>query len=264
MDQSSDWIKTAVVVGLALISYLIMVKVGSRFVDRVALRGPESASRARTLWLVVRRVIQATLLVFVVLMVFSIWGLSLGPFIAIGTVIAAAVGFGAQSIVKDVLYGFFILAEDQYQIGDTVSIGGVTGTVEDIQFRVTVLRDVEGSVHYVANGQIAVASNFTKIYARPVIDISIGYDQDADRALAVMLDELSKLADDADFGPMLRGPAEVLGVQDFGETGILIRGRLNTTAHERATVRREALLRVKKRFDAEGIHFSAAKDLSSG
>jgi small conductance mechanosensitive channel len=212
----------------------------------------------------IRRVIQVILIAFVVLMVFSIWGLSLAPFIAIGTVVAAAVGFGAQSVVKDVLYGFFILAEDQYQIGDVVSIGGVTGTVEDIQFRVTVLRDVEGSVHFVSNGQIAVASNFTKVYAQPVIDISIAYDQDADQALEVMLDELSKLADDAELGPMLRGPAEVLGVQDFGETGIVIRGRLKTTAHERATVRREALLRVKKRFDAEGIHFSAAKDLNSG
>lgn len=262
MDQR--WIKTAVVVGLALVLYFFLVQVGNRFVDRIALRGPQAASRSRTLWLMIRRIIQVILIAFVVLMVFSIWGLSLAPFIAIGTVVAAAIGFGAQSVVKDVLYGFFILAEDQYQIGDVVSIGGVTGMVEDIQFRVTVLRDVEGSVHFVSNGQIAVASNFTKIYAQPVIDISIAYDQDADQALEVMLDELSKLADDAELGPMLRGPAEVLGVQDFGETGIVIRGRLKTTAHERATVRREALLRVKKRFDAEGIHFSAAKDLNSG
>jgi small conductance mechanosensitive channel len=262
MDQ--NWIKTAVVVGLALVLYFVLIQVGNRFVDQIALRGAQAASRSRTLWLMIRRVIQVILIAFVVLMVFSIWGLSLAPFIAIGTVVAAAVGFGAQSVVKDVLYGFFILAEDQYQIGDGVSIGGVSGTVEDIQFRVTVLRDVEGSVHFVSNGQIAVASNFTKIYAQPVIDISIAYDQDTDRALEVMLDELSKLADDAELGPLLRGPAEVLGVQDFGDTGIVIRGRLKTTAHERATVRREALLRVKKRFDAEGIHFSAAKDLNSG
>jgi small conductance mechanosensitive channel len=127
-----------------------------------------------------------------------------------------------------------------------------------------VLRDVEGNVHYVANGQIAVASNFTKVYARPVIDINISYDQDVDRAMEVMLDEMRKLEDDVEFGPMLRGPAEMLGVQDFGDIGIVIRGRLNTTAHERTAVRRAALLRVKKRFDAEGIKFSVAKDLSSG
>lgn len=257
MDQANDWIKTAAVVVLALISYFILVQIGTRFVDRVGLKGPEAASRARTLWLVVRRVIQAILIVFVVLMVFSIWGLSLAPFIAIGTVIAAAIGFGAQSVVKDVLYGFFILAEDQYQIGDVVSIGGATGTVEDIQFRVTVLRDLEGNVHYVANGQIAVASNFTRVFAQPVIDIGIAYDQDVDRAMEVMLDELNTLAEDSEFGPMIRGPAEVLGVQEFGDS-VVIRGRLTSDAHQRATVRREALLRIKKRFDTEEIRFSAA------
>jgi small conductance mechanosensitive channel len=263
MDENK-LLATGVTLVLSLILYLVVAKIGARFVERIGARGPEAASRASTLWLMVRRVLQFTLILFVVLMVFSIWGWSVAPFIAIGTVIAAAVGFGAQSLVKDVLYGFFILAEDQYQIGDTVSLAGVTGTVEDIQFRVTVLRDVEGNVHYVANGQIAVASNFTKVYARPVVDISISYDQDVDRAMEVMLDELNKMADDSELGPMLLGPAEILGVQDFGESGIVIRGRLNTTAHERTEVRRAALLRVKKRFDAEGIKFSAAKDLSGG
>ncbi len=99
---------------------------------------------------------------------------------------------------------------------------------------------------------------------RPVIDISISYDQDVDRAMEVMLDEMRKLEDDPEFGPLLLGPAEMLGVQDFGDAGIVVRGRLNTMAHQRTAVRRAALLRVKKRFDAEGIRFSAAKDLSAG
>src|SRR3990170_1171462 len=155
MDEETlgRWIETAFIVVLALVSYFVLVKVGARFVDRIGLRGPDAASRSRTLWLMIRRVIQATLVVFVVLMGFTVWDLSLAPFLALGTVIGAAIGFGAQNVVKDVLAGFFILAEDQYQIGDTVSIGGATGTVEDIQFRVTVLRDNEGNVHYVANGQ---------------------------------------------------------------------------------------------------------------
>lgn len=261
MDQETlgRWIETAFVVALGLVLYFILVKVGARFVDRIGLRGPEAASRSRTLWLMIRRVIQATLMIFVVLMVFSTWGFSLTPFLALGTVIGAAIGFGAQNVVKDVLAGFFILAEDQYQIGDTVSIGGATGTVEDIQFRVTVLRDLEGNVHYVPNGQITVASNFTRVFAQPVIDIGIAYDQEVDRAMEVMLDELTKLADDSDFGPMLRGPAEMFGVQDFGDSAVVIRGRLTTDAHQRSTVRGEALRRIKKRFDAEGIRFSAAK-----
>jgi small conductance mechanosensitive channel len=253
------WIKTAVVVALALILYFILVQVGTRFVDRIGLRGPQAASRSRTLWLMVRRVIQVTIIVFVVLMIFTIWAFSLAPFLAVGTVIGAAIGFGAQNVVRDVLAGFFILAEDQYQIGDTVSIGGASGTVEDIQFRVTVLRDGEGNVHFVPNGQITVASNFTRVFAQPVIDIAITYDQDVDRAMEVMLDELTKLGDDHELGPMLRGPAEMLGIQDFGDSGVVLRGRLTSDAHQRAAVRREALLRIKKRFDAEGIRFSAAK-----
>ncbi|MEX1126193.1 MAG: mechanosensitive ion channel family protein [Acidimicrobiia bacterium] len=253
------WIKTAVVVVLALILYFVLVKVGNRFIEGIALRGPQAASRSRTLWLMVRRVIQVTLIVLVVLMVFTIWGFSMAPFLALGTVIGAAIGFGAQNVVRDVLAGFFILAEDQYQIGDTVSISGATGTVEDIQFRVTVLRDFEGNVHYVPNGQITVASNFTRVFAQPVIDISIAYDQDVDRAMEVMLDELTKMADDPELGPMLRGPAEMLGVQDVGDSGVVLRGRLTSDGHQRTTVRREALLRIKNRFDAEGIRFSGAK-----
>ena len=253
------WIKTAIVIALALVLYFIVVQAGTRFVDRIGLRGPQAASRSRTLWLMVRRVIQVVIAVFVVLTIFTVWSFSLTPFLAVGTVIGAAIGFGAQNVVRDVLAGFFILAEDQYQIGDTVSIGGASGTVEDIQFRVTVLRDFEGNVHYVPNGQITVASNFTRVFAQPVIDVAIPYDQDVDKAMEVMLDELTKLEGDTVLGPMLRGPAEMLGIEDFGESGVVLRGRLTSDGHQRAEVRREALLRIKKRFDAEGIRFSAAK-----
>ncbi|MDP9495866.1 MAG: mechanosensitive ion channel family protein [Actinomycetota bacterium] len=257
MDER--WIKTAIVVAIAVVLYFVLMQVGTRFVNRIGLRGPQAASRSRTLWLMVRRVIVVIIFIFVVLTIFTVWAFSLAPFLALGTVVGAAIGFGAQNVVRDVLAGFFILAEDQYQIGDTVSIGGASGTVEDIQFRVTVLRDFEGNVHYVPNGQITVTSNFTRVFAQPVIDVAIAYDQDVDRAMEVMLEELSRLGDDPSLEPMLRGPAEMLGIQDFGDSGIVIRGRLTSDGHQRAEVRREALLRIKKRFDAEGIRFSAAK-----
>ena len=113
-----------------------------------------------------------------ILVIFGVWGISITPFLAVGTVVAAAVGFGAQDIVKDFLAGFFILSEDQFRIGDTVTIAATTGTVEDIQFRITKLRDLEGNVHIVPNGQIGVASNFTDLFAQPVIDVGISYDSD--------------------------------------------------------------------------------------
>jgi small conductance mechanosensitive channel len=240
----------------SVITYFIVRQIGERFVKRVSAKGPDSAARAATLWLMMRRVVQALLVIFVVLTIFTIWGWSVAPFIAIGTVIAAAVGFGAQHIVRDVLSGFFILAEDQYQIGDSVSLAGASGTVEDIQFRVTVLRDDEGNVHYVPNGQIGVASNYTRVYARPVIDIRIPYGQDVDRAIEVMRDELGKLESDPSIGPTVRGPAEVLGVQELSDAAVVIRARIMTDPDQRWVVKSEVLRRLKNRFDAEGISLS--------
>jgi small conductance mechanosensitive channel len=186
-------------------------------------------------------------------MVFDTWGFSLTPFLAIGTVFGAAIGFGAQDLVKDVLAGFFILAEDQYRIGDTVTIADTNGTVEDIQFRITVLRDHEGNVHFVPNGQITVTSNFTNLYAQPVLDVGIAYGADVDHAMTVMLDELRKLAADPDWNELITDEPEMLGVQELAQSAVIVRARLTTRADARWSARREALLRIKKRFDAEGI-----------
>ncbi|HEX9761462.1 MAG TPA: mechanosensitive ion channel domain-containing protein, partial [Acidimicrobiia bacterium] len=155
----SNLVATAVVVGVLILTYWLLAMVGRRYVRRMTVRGSESAARARTLWMVLRRVIAGVLAVIGILVIFDVWALSLTPFVAVGTAIAAAIGFGAQGFVRDVLSGFFILAEDQFHVGDTVTIAGATGTVEDVQLRVTVLRDLEGTVHYVPNGQITVTSN---------------------------------------------------------------------------------------------------------
>ena len=201
----------------------------------------------------IRRLFLLTLLVTAILVIFSVWGISITPFLAMGTVVAAAVGFGAQDMVKDFIAGFFILVEDQFRVGDTVTIADVSGTVEDIQFRVTKLRDLEGNVHIVPNGQIKVASNHTSLYARPVIDVGISYDSDVDQALAVMKDELDALAADPEWSDRVRGEPEVLGVNSLDDSAVVLRARITTTAQERWPVRREALRRIKKRFDAEGI-----------
>lgn len=201
----------------------------------------------------IRRLFLLTLLVTAILVIFGVWGISITPFLAMGTVVAAAVGFGAQDMVKDFIAGFFILVEDQFRVGDTVTIADVSGTVEDIQFRVTKLRDLEGNVHIVPNGRIKVASNHTSLYARPVIDVGISYDSDVDQALAVMKDELQGLAADPEWSDRVRGEPEVLGVNSLDDSAVVLRARITTTAQERWPVRREALRRIKKRFDAEGI-----------
>ena len=250
---ANQWVRMGIVLALALVIYLLLTWVGSRFVGRVERRAPDAGPRAATLWIMVRRVITVVLVVFALLMVFDIWGFSLTPFLAIGTVFGAAIGFGAKDLVKDVLAGFFILAENQYRIGDTVTIADTSGTVEDIQFRITVLRDFEGNVHFVPNGQITVTSNFTNLFAKPVLDVGIAYGADVDHAMAVMLDELRKLASDPEWKDRITEEPEMLGVQELAESAVIVRVRVTTRADERWSVRREALLRIKKRLDAEGI-----------
>jgi small conductance mechanosensitive channel len=125
--------------------------------------------------------------------------------------------------------------------------------VEDIQFRVTVLRDMEGNVHYVPNGQITVTSNFTSLYAQPVIDVGIAYRVDVDRAMEVMHDELKKLANDPEWADRITEEPEMLGVDALKESSVILRARFTTKADERWAVRREALRRIKNRFDAEDI-----------
>lgn len=246
-------IRTGVILVVASISYWLAMRVGRRVVTRKAERGDGSAARAETLWTMGRRVVAIVIVATTVLLVIVTWGFSLAPFLAVGTVFAAAIGFGAQDLVRDVIAGFFILMEDQFHVGDSVRIADTTGTVEDIQLRVTVLRDFEGNVHFVPNGQITVTSNYTSVYAQPVIDVSVDYGVDIDHALEVFGDELAKLSSDPEWASRIHGEPEILGVNALGDSGVELRGRLTTLADERWTVKREAYRRIKNRFESEGI-----------
>ena len=253
IDVQNGLIATGIAIVVAGVLYWMARISGSRFVKRMEGKSSEQGARAETLWTVLRRVVALAILLGLIFTLFAIWGWSLAPFIGLGTVLAAALGFGAQDLVKDFLSGFFMLMEDQFHVGDTVTIADTTGQVEDIQLRVTVLRDLEGNVHYVPNGAITVTSNFTSKYAQPVIDVGIAYEADVDRALEVLGDELRLLSQDETFGVLIRSEPEVLGVTELGDSSVVLRARLTTAADSRWTVRREALRRIKKRFDAEGI-----------
>ena len=252
-----DWlaplIKSGVILVLAGFVLFVSRRSGSRFVRRVEARNPTNAARAATLWLVLRRVITIALAVTVILMLFLEWGIAVTPFVAVGTVFAAALGFGAQNFVRDVIAGFFMLVENQFAVGDVVRIADMAGTVQDLQLRVTVLKDFEGNIHYVPNGQITVTSNLTSKTAQPVIDMSIAYSVDVDHALDVMGDELRSMASDPEWAGRFLEEPEVIGVQDLADSAVIVRARMLTLAEERWNVRREAMRRLKNRFDAEGI-----------
>lgn len=251
--EMGNLIRTAVVIAIAFIVYWVAKRFGRRVVSRVEQRGPEAAERAHTMWIMARRLILVAVVVTTALAVLQVWDIGLAPFLAVGTAVAAAIGFGAQDLVKDLIAGFFILIEDQFRVGDVVDIAGASGVVQDIQLRVTVLRDLEGNVHFVPNGQIQVSTNYTSLFAQPVIDVGVAYETDVDHALEVMRDELERFIADPDWSPMIKGELEVFGVQELAESQITLRMRLTTTANDRWTVRREALRRIKGRFEEERI-----------
>jgi moderate conductance mechanosensitive channel len=186
-------------------------------------------------------------------MVAAVWELPLTPLLAVGSAVGVAVGFGAQSLVKDVISGFFILAEDQYHIGDVVKVAGVAGAVVDIRPRVTVLRDLDGNVHYIPNGEITVASNLTQEFSQVVLDIGVAYGESVDRAIEVIGYELAGLHADDEWNGLCVEEPNILGVDALGDSEVTIRAVLKVGATDRWLVKREALRRLKNRLDAEGI-----------
>ncbi len=224
-----------------------------RLADQPALETQERMQRLRTLWAVARTAVAIALLVVVALTIFAIWGVPIGPVLAVGSVVGVAVGFGAQNVIRDVIAGFLIIAENQYAIGDVVEIAGVGGDVEEIRLRVTVLRDLDGKVHYVPNGAVRVATNLTQEFSRVVIDVSVGYDADVDEALAVVADEARRLAEDDGWSEAFVTEPQLLGVNELGDSAVTIRVVFATVPARRWAAKREFLRRVKRRLDAEGI-----------
>lgn len=252
-DNADALVRTLIIVVGVLIAYSLAARFGRRLIRRITARGGDEGARADSLWAMMRRLLLVVAGVTLVLMLFGAWDIPIAPLLAVGSAIGVALGFGAQNLVKDVIAGFFILAEDQYRIGDVIRVGGVAGVVEDIRPRVSVLRDLDGNVHYVPNGFIDVTSNLTQEFAQAVLDIGIAYKEDVDAALDVLRDELAAFSQDPAWAPTIIEPPQVLGVDQLGDSAVVLRAIVKVTAPDRWNVRREAFRRVKNRFDAEGI-----------
>ncbi len=213
----------------------------------------ERAQRIETLSGVAMVVLIIIMWFVVILTIMGIWGIPMTPFLAVGTTVGVAVGFGAQDVVRDIIAGFLILVEDQYSVGDVVSIAGVGGTVEAIRFRTTILRDLDGNVHHVPNGEVRVSSNRTAKFARFLADISVSYDADLDVAMDVIGDTASAMAEEPRWNAVFLEDPQMLGVNELGETSVTIRLLLTVAAEERWNVKREFLKRVKHALDVAGI-----------
>ncbi len=250
-------LRIAGVVVIALLAWWAFRVVGHRMVQRaVRGEGPEAAERLKrveTLWVVIRRGIALVLVAMTVLTIMALVGIPLAPLAVVGSAVAVAIGFGAQDLVKDIIAGIFIVVEGQYRIGDVVRVAGMAGQVEDIRMRVTVLRDLDGNVHYVPNGEITIASNLTQEFAQVVADVAVSYRSRLDRALEVLEDEARRLFGDEQWSYAFLEEPTVLGVQELGDSAVVLRATLKVVPASRWSVRREFLRRVKNRFDEEGI-----------
>jgi small conductance mechanosensitive channel len=198
------------------------------------------------------------------IVIFAIFGITaiaelgypVGPLLASAGVVGVALGFGAQSLVKDFLSGIFMIFEDQYGVGDSVDLGEAGGTVEAVGLRVTRLRDVEGTVWYVRNGEILRVGNQSQNWARTVLDIPVALDQDLVRVQQVLKSVAHDLWEDEDFKHQIIEEPEVWGVQDLTPNWITVRVVLKTAPLEQWAVAREMRQRIKYRFDHEGIELA--------
>jgi small conductance mechanosensitive channel len=197
--------------------------------------------------------LQAVVIAVVTFMMLSEIGLNIAPMIAGVGVVGIAIGFGAQSLVKDIIAGLFILLENQYRRGDVVKIADASGLVEDINLRRTILRDTDGVVHSVPNGEIRVASNLTKGWSRVNLNIGVGYGTDLDRAIAVINRVGKELAEDPAWSAQILKPPQVLRVDNLGDSAIDIKILGDTKPMQQWAVTGELRLRLKKAFDQEDI-----------
>ncbi len=180
-------------------------------------------------------------------------GLDTAPLLAGASILGLAFSFGAQSLVKDFIAGTFFLVENQFAVGDIIEAGGKAGVVEHMTLRITALRDLEGTLHIIPNGQITSVSNKTRGWSRSVVDVTIAYDADLDHAIAIIRDELDRLSKDAEWSWKLDGAPEVAGVNQLGDNAVAIRALLRTVPGMQWEVGREFRRRIKNRLDAENI-----------
>jgi small-conductance mechanosensitive channel len=246
------------IVGVAVaISIAVRFAVG-RLEHRIATRfepGGSGQKRAHTLTGILRAMVLVIVWVTAVVMLLELAGVPVAPLLATAGIAGIAIGFGAQTLVRDVVAGFFILLENQYDVGDTVQVAGVSGTVEAVGLRTTVLRGADGARHVVSNGEIRVSSNQTRIFSRSVLMLPLPYDVDVDRVIAIATEAGAHLRSDATYGPDILSDVEVLGVDAFSADRMDIKLTVETRPGRQWVVGRELRRRIKLLLDRDGISF---------
>ncbi|MEE8124532.1 MAG: mechanosensitive ion channel family protein, partial [Nitrospirales bacterium] len=209
--------------------------------------------RIKTLTGLLRTICLTLVWVIAVVMSLDQIGLDVTPILASAGIVGLAVGFGAQNLVRDIINGFFMILENQVRVGDVAIVNGTGGLVEAISFRTITLRDLAGTVHIFPNGTVTTLANMTKDWSAYVLDIGVAYKEDTDRVTGVMKSVADELQQDPRFGQHILQPIEIFGVDQFGESEVVIKARLKTLPIQQWTVGREYRRRLKKAFEQQNI-----------
>ncbi|MCS6856548.1 MAG: mechanosensitive ion channel family protein [Sandaracinaceae bacterium] len=214
---------------------------------------PNAGMRFQTLARALRHVVDVVTLIVAGMLILSELGISIAPILATAGVAGVAIGFGAQAFVRDYLGGLLILVEDQMRQGEVVRIGNYVGTVEELTLRFVRLRDMDGKVVFIPNGEIKIVENLTREFARPLIDIRVPHEADVERAIQVIQATIEKACTEEGWAGVLSEP-EVMGVQELGASSVVIRARVKVVPPiQQWAARRFLLQRIKRAFDQEGI-----------
>lgn len=259
-ERAVEWLSTSglrmVAISIVMIIALAILK---RAMDRFrklyegTLSIEAQVKRVDTITHVIRDVARVVILAVGGMMILSEIGVDLKPILAAAGLGGLAIGFGAQSLVKDMISGFFILLEDSIQVGDVVEIAGVSGLVEEVKLRTITLRDLSGNVHVVPNGVIDKVKNMTKVYAFYLFDVGVAYRENVDEVMVVLHEIAEELRDDLQFKDDILEPLEMLGVDQFADSAVIIKCRIKTKPIKQWRIGREMNRRIKKTFDAKGI-----------
>lgn len=248
-------LRIVLIAGLGILLQAAIQRLMPRFRESIASRQEtqEGMQRVRTLSRVLRYALTVAVTIVTGLLILGEFGISVAPLLGAAGVAGIAIGFGAQSLVKDYFTGFFLLLENQIRIGDVIQAADKTGVVEELTLRYLRLRDYAGNVYYVPNGQITVVTNMSAGYAYAVIDLGVAYGEDVDRVIATMQEVGSALRQDTGFGPKILDDLEIAGVDQWADSAVVIRCRFRVAPGEQWSVRRQYLRQAKAAFDRAGI-----------
>jgi len=262
-DIVLDWLRHTglSIAGIVIVAYLA-IRIGAaatRRFEREMSRGTgldliERTKRAQTLGRIAQRALTVIITIVAGLMVVKELGYDITPAVTGFGVVGVALGFGAQTLIRDLIAGFFMLAEDQIRVGDSAVVNGQGGLVEEVNLRTIVLRDEQGTVHVFANGEVKTLANMSKDFAYYVISVGVSYEDDPDRVVQAMNDAGSSMMDDPAFQQHILAPLEVYGIDAFEADRLVVKGRIKTVPQKQWLVGRELRKRIARLLRERGIH----------